>query len=65
LEESTLEEIPEGFISPAKEGVQSSFSWRQAQSEVSTETNLKIQGCEIFGNTPSYSVELWQENGGS
>ena len=31
LEEFTLEEISEGFISPAKEGVQSSECWRQAQ----------------------------------
>ena len=43
LEESTLEEISEGLISLAKTGVESSFSWRQAQSEVSTETYLEIQ----------------------
>jgi hypothetical protein len=30
LEESTLEEISERPISPAKTGVESSFSWRQA-----------------------------------
>ena len=45
LEESTLEEISEGLISPAKEGVQSSKCWRQAQSEVSTETYPEVKGC--------------------
>lgn len=59
LEESTLEEISEGFISPTKEGVESSECWRQAQSEVSTETYLEVTGCKIFGYSPSNSVKCW------
>jgi hypothetical protein len=59
MEEPPLEEIPTGLISPTKKGVESSFGWRQAQSEVSTETYLEVSRCKILGNPTGYSIECW------
>jgi hypothetical protein len=59
LEEVALEEIPARLIPPTKAGVESSFGWRQAQSEVPTETYLEVQSRKVLGDSTSYSIECW------
>jgi len=42
MEKLTLEEIPKDVIPTTKARVQSSSSWRQAQSSVTSKTDSKI-----------------------
>ena len=56
---STLEEISARFVPPTKTSVESGLSWRQAQSEVSTETYLEIKGCKTIGYSSSNSAKCW------
>jgi hypothetical protein len=42
MEELQMEEILEDAIPITKTSLQSSFSWRQAESAVTTETNSQI-----------------------
>ena len=47
------------WVIPAIDSNQSYSSRRQAQSKVSTETNLEVFGCKILGNSTSYSIKRW------
>jgi hypothetical protein len=42
MEELQMEEIPEDAIPVTKTSLQSSFSWKQAESAVTTETNSQV-----------------------